>query len=628
MTEYGRGPGPQPWHPEDPLYGDGYGTQQSSGGQPQYDGQSPQPYEDLNSGAQPHYGHQPYGQGHPQPGQPYDTGVQGPYGQQYDPGHQQYGGGQQPYDTGQQPYDTGQQSQYGAGQQPYQGEPYQGGQQYDGGGQYDGGWDTGTQQAQTYGSGGHPDPYGTHGHGHPAQPGQGGEHYGAEGYPQQAQPGGPQAQYGHPGPQGQQAPADPHRPEPNPRRGEPAEPPTDWDPGPDQGEHAFFSVDDADDADDEPTGRKRGRRGGGEEKKSRSGCSCMVAGALLLGLIGGGGYFGYQFYQDRFGPAPDYDGAGSGNVTVEIPQGATGYEMGKKLAAAGVVKSADAFVEAQGDNPDGMEIQHGFYTLKKQMSGENAVALMLDPKSRNALIIGEGRRNAAIYAEIDKRLGIKAGTTEGVAKKEWKKLGLPDWANKSSKIKDPLEGFLFPASYPVDKSMKPADVLKKMVDRANAEYANYDLEGKAKELDLKDPLQVVTVASLVQAEGMTHDDFRKMAAVVYNRLKPTNTVTNQKLEFDSTYNYVKNQSEIDIPVSQIRNYDNPYNTYFYRGLTPGPIGNPGKDALEAATSPDTEGWMFFISMDCRTTTFSKTLGEHQKYVDEFNKRRKEGKDCE
>jgi UPF0755 protein len=125
----------------------------------------------------------------------------------------------------------------------------------------------------------------------------------------------------------------------------------------------------------------------------------------------------------------------------------------------------------------------------------------------------------------------------------------------------------------------------------------------------------------VQAEGITHDDFRKMASVVYNRLKPTNDVTNQKLEFDSTYNYLKGQSKIDISVAEIRNYDDPYNTYFYKGLPPGPIGNPGEDALKAAVNPDGGAWMFFISIDGKKTDFTKTLADHEKLVQKFNERR-------
>ncbi|MGW8401133.1 endolytic transglycosylase MltG, partial [Streptomyces lydicus] len=135
------------------------------------------------------------------------------------------------------------------------------------------------------------------------------------------------------------------------------------------------------------------------------------------------------------------------------------------------------------------------------------------------------------------------------------------------------------------------------------------------------PLQLITVASLTQAEGMTHDDFRKMAAVVYNRLAPSNTDTNQKLEFDSTFNYLKNQSKINISTKEIRNYDDAYNTYFYRGLPPGPIGNPGEDALKATISPDnTQKWLIFNSVDGKKTDFTTNLKDHQKLVSKFNQR--------
>ncbi|MEU6735199.1 endolytic transglycosylase MltG [Streptomyces physcomitrii] len=680
MTEYGRGPGPDPWHPDDPLYGDGYRGQQAEGQGPAYGDQSPQQYESWQHGApDPAYGQDPYASGDPygtgQYQQPYDTGTHGTH-EGY--GRQQYGTGQQPYDPGrhpqqsydpghQQPYDTGQHPQqpygsghYDTGQQPYGGgDPSYGGQQSYGTGQYESGWDGGAQAQGGqggYGSGVPVDPYG----GQDPYSGQdpyagrdprgGQDSYGGQdpyggpggqgGHPQGGAPGDPAGQGQQTRPQG----AAPQEPQPGQGGRRPPQPEaasrpgadgpgSGWDPGPDQGEHAFFAGGDEDDEDfEEGRAGRRGRSarrggGGGGGKKSRSGLSCMVATVLLAGVIGGGGYFGYQFYQDRFGPAPDYSGEGSGTVSVEIPAGASGYDIGQALKKKGIVKSVQAFVDAQGDNPDGQRIQHGFYTLREQMSGKSAVTLMLDPKSRNALIIGEGRRNTQIYAEIDKRLGIAGGTTQKVAKKEWRSLGLPKWAENAGKRKDPLEGFLYPASYPVDKSMKPADVLERMVKRADSEYAKYDLAAEAEELDLKDPLQLVTVASLVQAEGITHEDFRRMAAVVYNRLKPSNTVTNQKLEFDSTYNYLKNKSNIDIPTGEIRSYDDPYNTYFYRGLTPGPIGNPGEDALKAAIEPDSGGWMFFISIDCKTTTFSKTLKEHEKYVAEFNKARKEGK-CE
>lgn len=566
MTEYGRGPGSEPWHPEDPLYGDGgWGGQQPSGGQSTYGGQ---------------------GQYHPQQPQ---------HSQQQHPQHPQHSQQQAQYDD----WNTGQQQAYG--QQQYGGPT--GRQQYNGAPeqqQYNGGYDTGQHGQVPYA----PDPADPYGH-------QAGG-YGAES----------PDYYGTPDAYPPPEPPSRRRPEPEPEQ--------DWDPGPDQGEHAFFSGDDEDEYDDDPPGRgggrgdRRGGRGGKKPKKRRSGCACLVVTLVFAGGLGGVGYFGYQFYQDRFGTSPDYAGEGSGTATVEIPKDSGGYVIGQKLKEAGVVKSVDAFVSAQAQNPQGNSIQAGVYVLKKEMSAKSAVELMLSPKSRNNLIIPEGRRNSWVYKQIDTRLELEKGTTEGVAKKDWKSLGLPDWANTNKDIKDPLEGFLYPSSYPVAKGQKPADVLKKMVAHASEKYDELGLKSKADELQLKDPLQVLTVASLVQAEGMTHDDFKKMAAVVYNRLKVSNTVTNQKLEFDSTYNYLKGQSEIDIPISKIRNDPDPYNTYFHKGLPPGPIGNPGDEALKATLEPDTGGWMFFISVDQKKTQFTKTLAEHEKLVAEFNERQKNG----
>jgi UPF0755 protein len=594
MTEYGRGPGSEPWNPEDPLYGDGGWGGQAADGQSPYGGQ-PQ-----------HYPQQPQQQQQERYGD-WGTGQQGGYGQDqqqyHDPGQQQFPGqGQQQY-TGQ-----GQPQFPGQGQQQYtgHGQQYadQGQQQYTGHGQQyadqgqqqynNGGWDTGTHHQVPYAAD-QADPYG----GQPVT-------YGGE-----------QADY-YGTPDAYPPPEPPAR-----RRAEP-EPQTDWDPGPDQGEHAFFAGgDDDDDFDDDPKGRGRGDRkgrGGGKDKKRRSGCACLVVVMVFGGGLGGVGYYGYQFYQNRFGAAPDYAGDGTGEqVSVTIPKGAGGYEIGQALKQNGVVKSVDAFVAAQSQNPKGNNIQAGVYTLNKEMSAESAVALMLSDKSRNNLVIAEGRRNSQIYTLIDKRLAVKAGTTAAVAKKEWPTLGLPDWANTSKYIKDPLEGFLYPSSYPVAKGMKPKDALKQMVDLAKEKYAEFGLQSKAKALNLKNPLQLLTVASLVQVEGKTHDDFRKMAEVVYNRLKSTNTETNQLLQFDSTFNYLKKQSKINISESEINSNQDPYNTYTQKGLPPGPIDNPGDDALKAALNPTADGWLYFVATDGQNRTeFAKTYAEFQTLKDKFN----------
>ncbi|MET9802053.1 endolytic transglycosylase MltG [Streptomyces sp. NPDC006368] len=556
MTGYGRGPGSEPWHPEDPLYGDpGWGGQQAADGRQYYEQQqsqrqSPQQYGGGQYGEQQHADQQHADQ---------------PYGG--DQQHQQH-------------------------QQEYASPGYQAQQHY-GGQEYEGGWDTGQQAAMPYGT--PPAPAGPYAD-------QGPDHYGT-----------PDA-YPPPQPPGQRRPAEPQPAYEEPQRSQ----------EPEEDDHPFFGGggDDREGDDAEPAGTRRERRGKPKKpkKKSRNGVACLVVALVLVGGAGGVAYFGYQFWQSQFGAAPDFEGTGTDEtVEVEIPQGAGGYEIASILVKNGVVKSQGAFVSAQDRNPDGKKIQAGVYTLKKGMSAASAVELMLKPSSHNSLIIAEGRRNAWVYEEIDKRLQLEPGTTKSVARAKVENLGLPEWATGHPDVKDPLEGFLFPASYPVAKGNKPEDVLKKMVARANAEYEKHDLQAKSKALGLKGPWELLTVASLVQVEGKTKDDFRKMGEVVYNRLKPTNTETNQLLQFDSAFNYLKGESNIEISESEINSNQDPYNTYTQKGLTPGPISNPGEEALNAAMNPTKDGWMYFVATDgMHKTEFAKTHAEFLKLKDKFN----------
>ncbi|ALU92798.1 MULTISPECIES: endolytic transglycosylase MltG [Streptomyces] len=586
MTEYGRGPGSEPWHPEDPLYGDqGWDGRQAAHGQGQYgDQQQSYPQDPY---AQQHQNHQQY-QGHQQ--QPYDQHQQ--YGQQQNhqhqhQNHQQYGTPQDPY--AQQP-----------GAQP----------------QYNGGWDTGQQAAMPYGA--EPqDPYAQHPGGYDT----GQDYYGTpEAYPPPQPPGRREA-----APEQQPQQQQPHQ------QGS-----TDWDPDQPQEEtHPFFTGaddpadreprDDDDDPDDDgsrSSRRDRGgkeRRGGKGKKKSRSGCACLVVSVVLVGGLGGVAYVGYTFWQKQFGAPADYAGSGSGEqVEVEIPEGAFGYDIANILRKKGVIKSSDAFVAAQNDNPKGKSLQAGVYLLNKEMSAASAITLMLDPKSQNALVIPEGTRNAKVYELIDTRLKLKKGTTADIAKTKAESLGLPDWADDNPDVKDPLEGFLYPAAYPVAKGSKPEDALKRMVSRANKEYGKLDLEGSAKKLGLKTPWELITVASLVQVEGKYKHDFDKVARVVYNRLKPGNMETVGRLEFDSTVNYIKGQSTLDIgAVDDLRKIDDPYNTYKIIGLPSGPISNPGADALHSAMNPTPGPWYYFVSINEDKTVFAETNEEHEKNRREY-----------
>lgn len=596
MTEYGRGPGSEPWHPEDPLYGDpGWGGQQphhgqnQPGQQDQY-GQNQQQYGQNEYGAQQQYGGQ---QGYPQQAQ---------YGNQQDPYQQD------PY--GQQASYGGQHDPYGQQQDQQQGSYDQ--QQYPG----NGGWDTGQQHAMPYGVNA-ADPYA--------------DQQAAAGYGPEADYYSTPDAYPPPQPPGRRAAAVPEQAE--------------WEPEPEADDHPFFSDgpdegradgrsggraggrrdDGADDLDDDSDHERADSRRGGrgrtkKQKKGRSGCACLVLSVVLVGGVGGVGYFGYQFWQDKFGAPEDYAGAGSGSVEIEVPKGAVGSEIGNILVRNGVVKSQGAFIAAQNGHEKGKSIQEGTYILKKGMSARSALELMLDPKSRSNFMVTPGQRNITVYTAMDKRLGLKAGTTAGIARTKAESLGLPDWADDNPKIKDPLEGFLYPGTYAATKGAKPEDILKKMVAEATAAYEKAGFQEKYKKLKLDSPFELVTIASLVQAEGISHDDFRKMAEVAYNRLASKTNETVGKLQFDSTYNYLTGQSKTKISRKDVQGNTDPYNTYHWQGLPPGPIGNPGAEAISATLDPTDDGWMFFISLDDKTTKFTKTLAEHEKLNEQLREK--------
>ncbi|GHF39210.1 membrane protein [Streptomyces mashuensis] len=570
MTEYGRGSGSQPWHPEDPLYGDpGYGgqryapQQQPQQSQPSYGGQQPQ-------GGQP-YGWDQQGQAAPYAGD--GTAHQDPYAAQHHTGQHHVG----QHDTGQHhvgQHDTG---QHHVGQ-------------HDTGQHHVGQHSTGQHSTGTYAvpqAGDPSDPYGTGQYAAPQQ--RQGEHeqLGAREWHQEEPDAGKLALFDD-RPDDRAVPGDPAGDEP---------------------------------AAAEEGGRGRERRGKGKTKKNkrRSGTACLLVAVVLVGAVGGGGYLAYDYWQTHFGAAPDYEGEGTGQVQVEIPKGASLTEMGQVLFKAGVVKSVGAFTEAAAKK----SIQPGTYTLRKEMSGQAAVALMTDAK--NFLTLREGIRASEVYSAIDKKLGLTEGTTKGVAKSQAKNLGLPDWAGSDPNVKDPLEGFLFPSQYSAGKGTKPEDILRQMVARAKQNYEQQDVAGKAQALGLKSPLQVVTVASLVQVEGKYKHDFDKISRVVYNRLKPDNKETYGLLDFDSTVNYARNQSTLDTgAVRDLRQFNDPYNTYKIKGLPPGPISNPGTEALKSALQPADGPWYYFVSINENETLFAVTNAEHnrnrQRYEQENKKK--------
>ena len=363
--------------------------------------------------------------------------------------------------------------------------------------------------------------------------------------------------------------------------------------------------------------RKRdGRSGGGRGKTVLA----LLLAMVLLGSIGGGAFYGFDRIQGYF-VTPDYDGAGSGEVTVEIKQGALIADMATTLVAADVVKSAKAFVEAAEANARSKNIQPGTYKLRKQMSGKSAVTAMLDLKNRivNGVTIPEGRTAKDVYQLLSKETKIPVKDFEAAVKDPLAR-GVPDWWFKRSdgkKVKPSIEGFLYPDTYEIPPKATAETIIELMVENFLSATQEIQFADRVqKERGGISPYEALIVASLAQAEAGNKDDLGKVARVAYNRV--FGEFDCNCLEMDVTVNYYlqltgqKTKRSADMTTAELDNPKNPYNRKL-KGLVPTPINNPGKQAMEGAMDPPPGKWLFFVAIDDKGhSAFAETFAEHEK----------------
>ncbi|MGC4791546.1 endolytic transglycosylase MltG [Micromonospora sp. DT178] len=362
--------------------------------------------------------------------------------------------------------------------------------------------------------------------------------------------------------------------------------------------------------------RKGGSGGGGRGKTVLA----LLLAFVLLGTIGGGAFYGFDRVQSYF-VTPDYDGTGTGEVTVEIKQGALIADMADALVTAGVVKSAKAFIEAAEANARSKNIQPGTYKLRKQMSGESAVTAMLDLKNRivNGVTIPEGRTAKNVYKLLSEKTKIPVKDFEAAAKDPIAR-GVPDWWFKRSdnkKVKPSIEGFLYPDTYEIPPKATAESIIELMVENFLSVTQEMQFADRVqKERGGISPYEALIVASLAQAEAGNKDDLGKVARVAYNRV--FGDFQCNCLEMDVTVNYYleltgqKTKTSGQMTAADLDNPKNPYNRKL-RGLVPTPINNPGKQAMEGAMDPPVGKWLFFVAIDKEGhSEFAETYEEHLK----------------
>lgn len=169
-----------------------------------------------------------------------------------------------------------------------------------------------------------------------------------------------------------------------------------------------------------------------------------------------------------------------------------------------------------------------------------------------------------------------------------------------------VEGYLYPSTYTIPPNMDEAGLIRMMVGQFDKVYGQRFAE-RAESLGLS-PWVVVTLASMIEKEAVAPSERPLIASVFKNRLK-----TGMPLQSDPTAVYGVRAFAGTVSKRDIARRS-PYNTYLIKGLPPGPIGNPGSDAIEAVLAPATTGYLYFVAKMDGTHHFSASLEEHNRAV--------------
>jgi UPF0755 protein len=269
------------------------------------------------------------------------------------------------------------------------------------------------------------------------------------------------------------------------------------------------------------------------------------------------------------------------------------------------VKSSQSFFKVAVSDPRSAQISPGTHRLQKGICAKEALDQLLDLKRIVGLVnIVEGAWISEIVPQM-----VKAGFNPSEITTALRNVQKPSGFNT-------LEGLLFPAQYSFEKGASAESALTSMI--SNSQKAMQ----KAGFFDSKStfsPQQLLTIASLLQAEGNT-EDFRKISQVVRNRLK-----VGMPLQFDSTVHYVKKSRGSVFLSTKSTLISSPYNTYRKYGLPPGPINNPGLAAMRAATNPTPGNWLYFITVAPFDTRFTSDIKQFNEWKIEYKKNLRAGK---
>lgn len=342
---------------------------------------------------------------------------------------------------------------------------------------------------------------------------------------------------------------------------------------------------------------------------------CLGAGATLGRGTGatGSGENPLMAWLDR--PVSASDRA----VPFTVRPGMDAGSIGDQLAAARLVSSGLAFRAVTMQRGASASLRTGEYSLRPNMKPSEIVDVLRGGGvASRVLTIPEGWQLGQIRRALVDQAGLPAAEVEAA-------LGADYSAAfaflRSRPPGSSLEGYLFPATYPLDRNPGAAGLIRQMLQVFDRQVPS-DLRGRlqARGLTLHEAL---TLASIVEREAV-HEDERPLIAGVYvNRLRQ-----NMLLQADPTVQYAL--AWLPGPLGSTGTWkapltrddlqvDSPYNTYRSRGLPPGPIAVPGRTSIEAVAAPEPTDFLYFVAKPDGSHAFAKTFAEHQRNVEQYQR---------
>ncbi|MBI2475464.1 endolytic transglycosylase MltG [Candidatus Uhrbacteria bacterium] len=329
-----------------------------------------------------------------------------------------------------------------------------------------------------------------------------------------------------------------------------------------------------------------------------------IIGLILgIGILVGIALSG-SFVWDSYFLSPDRDAT---EIKVEIPEGSSVDAISKLLKKNKIISSRFLFKTYTKFANAQSSLQAGVFVLKPQMSFKKIVASLTNAQAQEIqLTIPEGFSLQQIGQEVEKNFS---------------QISVADWDSVTNSANDfteqqdilsgipsgqGLEGYLFPDTYRFRKDADAKTIAETMIITLKRRLAENNII-VPDHLVMQNGMtfhQVLTLASIVEREVRSKEDMAHVAGIFLTRLK-----IGMALQADSTVNFVtgKQDSSVSITDSKI---DSPYNTYKFLGLPPGPISNPGMNAIQAVLNPSASNDLYFLTTPAGQVIYSKTFDDH------------------